>query len=171
MTDKLAHFFSWLEPQYLTAVLAALPITELRGALPWALFMLKMPWPQAFFWSVLGNLIPVPFILLLLEPMQKLLCRWSVMERFFTWLFARTRRRGKLVEKYRAIGLMLFVAVPLPVTGAWTGAAAAFVFGIRFWPALFAIIGGVLIAGVIVTSLCLMGVGFTDLARQALTAP
>lgn len=76
-------------------------------------------------------------------------------DRFFEWLFARTRRKGEVrMRKYGIfVGLMLFVAVPLPVTGAWTGCAAAFLFGVKFRYSLLAVMLGVLIAGLIVSIL------------------
>jgi uncharacterized membrane protein len=104
--------------------------------------------------AVVGNASPVAPLLLGLGPLSNVLRRWAIFDRFFTWLFARTRRRGGLVEKYEALGLIPFVAVPLPVTGAWTGAVAAFVFGVRFWYALPAILAGILIAGVVVAAAC-----------------
>ncbi len=171
MTEKLAALFPWLAPQVLTAFLSAMPITELRGAIPFAIFVLDMPWHEALAWSLIGNIIPIPFILLMLDPAQKLISRWSYGDRFFRWLFARSRRKGGKVEKYGVIGLTMFVASPLPVTGAWTGAAIAFVFGIKFKHALPAIIAGVVIAGAIVTLLCELGIGFTAIAKHAISAP
>ncbi|MDP8239165.1 MAG: small multi-drug export protein [Candidatus Hatepunaea meridiana] len=154
MTEKIAELFTGMPNEAITACLAALPITELRGSIPWATFVLDMTWQQAIMWSILGNLIPVPFILLLLKPAEQYLSRWSIMDRFFQWLFARTRRRGKVVERFKAIGLILFVAIPLPVTGAWTGSVAAHVFGVKFLPALLCLIAGVCIAGTVVTLAC-----------------
>ena len=161
MAERLAPLFHGFGPHLLTAILASLPVTELRGAIPFAYFYLDLPWYEALGWSLIGNLLPVPFILYLLDPVQLFLRRWKLADRFFEWLFARTRRRGKLVEKRRAIGLAMFVAIPLPVTGAWTGAVAAYVFGIGFVPALIAICIGVTVAGGIVTTLCVLGVAFT----------
>jgi uncharacterized membrane protein len=106
---------------------------------------------QAYFWAVLGNIIPVIPLLLFLGPVSEYLRRYAIWDRFFTWLFARTRRRSELIEKLEVIGLTLFVAVPLPITGAWTGTVAAFLFDIPFKHALPAIILGVLIAGGVVT--------------------
>jgi uncharacterized membrane protein len=83
--------------------------------------------------------------------------RYSIFDRFFNWLFARTRRYDSKIEKYGALGLAPFVAIPLPVTGAWTACAVAFVFGIRCRYAFAAILAGVIIAGLIVTLSC-MGV-------------
>jgi uncharacterized membrane protein len=134
-----------------TFLIAMLPISELRGAIPYA-FGRGMTWQQAYLWSVAGNFIPVIPLLLFLEPISELLSRkYPLCRRFFQWLFARTRKRGRLVERYEALGLILFVGIPLPVTGAWTGTVAAFLFGIRFRYALPAIILGILLAGTVVT--------------------
>ncbi|HIH36954.1 MAG TPA: small multi-drug export protein [Methanocellales archaeon] len=132
-------------------VVAAMPISELRGAIPVAILHGFDPL-TAYMLAVIGNLIPVVPLLLWLEPVSNYLRRYKNWDRFFNWLFTRTRsRHSEYFEKYGAIALSLFVAIPLPVTGAWTGCAAAFVFGIKFSHALPAIFFGVLIAGVIVT--------------------
>ena len=151
MDQQIAQALQGLPAELITFIIAALPIVELRGAIPFAVWAAAIPWPWAYLLSVAGNLLPVPFLLLGLEPASRWLCRWRFWDRFFTWLFARTRRRGRLVERYEALGLMLFVSIPLPVTGAWTGCAAAFIFGIRFRLAMPAVAAGVLIAGVVVT--------------------
>jgi uncharacterized membrane protein len=73
------------------------------------------------------------------------------------WVFARTRKRSSLIQRYEKIGLALFVAIPLPFTGAWTGAIAAFLLGLPFRYSMLSIVCGVLIAGAIVTALSLLG--------------
>jgi uncharacterized membrane protein len=133
------------------AFISALPITELRGAIPIALTIYKMPVFPAYFFAVLGNIVPVIFLLLYLKPFSDFLCRWHFLNIFFKWLFKRTYQYEEKFEKYGALFLLVFVAVPLPGTGAWTGSIAAFVFGIRFWYAFPAIVGGIIIAGIIVT--------------------
>lgn len=134
-----------------TVLIAMLPISELRGAIPFALGR-GMAWHQAYLWAVLGNSIPVIPLLMFLQPVSAFLSRrYPLWGRFFSWLFARTRRRSRLVERYEAVGLALFVSIPLPVTGAWTGTVAAFLFGIRFKYALPAILSGILLAGTVVT--------------------
>ena len=137
--------------------LAASPISELRGAIPLAIQHYDFPWYYAYIIAVIGNILPVPFILLFLENITRLLSRVRFFERILNWLFERTRRRGTLIEKYERIGLVLFVAIPLPVTGAWTGSLAAVLLGINFKKALVLICAGVLIAGVIVTCLTMLG--------------
>jgi len=134
------------------ALLSALPITELRGAIPIALTIYKMPAFSAYIFAVLGNIVPAIFLLLFLKAFSEYLRQWHYFDVFFEWLFKRTRRNTEeKFEKYGAIFLLFFVAIPLPVTGAWTGSAAAFIFGIRFWYAFPTILGGVMIAGIIVT--------------------
>jgi uncharacterized membrane protein len=138
--------------EILWVILTAMtPISELRGAIPLALFELGMSPVQAYIYSVIGNMLPVTPLLLFLEPVSNWLRRYRSFDRFFDWLFARTRRYNDRMEKYGALGLASFVAIPLPMTGAWTGCAVAFVFGIRFKYAFPTILAGVLVAGVIVT--------------------
>jgi uncharacterized membrane protein len=134
------------------AFIAALPISELRGAIPIALTIYKMSVFPAYIFAVLGNIVPAIFLLLFLKSFSEYLRQWHYFDIFFEWLFKRTRRNTvEKFEKYGAIFLLFFVAIPLPVTGAWTGSAAAFIFGIRFWYAFPTIAGGVMIAGIIVT--------------------
>ncbi len=132
-------------------ITATLPILELRGAIPLGLIHYEMPVVETYVIAVAGNFVIVPPLLYLLEPVSNYLRKNRLLDRFFSWLFARTRRRGRLVEKYEAIGLTLFVAIPLPVTGAWTGAIAAYIFGVRRKYAALCILLGVMIAGVVVT--------------------
>jgi uncharacterized membrane protein len=138
-------------------LVAMVPLGELRVSIPFAMGVYKMSAPQAFMLSVLGNMLPVIPLLLFLEPVSNWLRRYRSFDRFFDWLFARTRRYNAKVEKYGALALAPFVAIPLPMTGAWTACAIAFVFGIRSRYAFPTIFAGVLGAGVIVT-LSFMGV-------------
>lgn len=146
---------TYCSPPLTTVIVAALPIVELRGALPYALTIGDLPLWQAFLYAVLGNMLPVPLIIYLLEPATNILRRWSVGDRFVEWLFARTRRKGKNIELYKAWGLVAFVAIPLPVTGAWTGSLAGHLFGLKPHKVFFACLGGVCIAGAIVSALTL----------------
>ena len=139
-------------------LIAMLPIFELRGAIPVAaalevLLKVQIPIWKVYLTAVIGNMIPVLPLLLFLEPVSNFLRAHSKLaNRFFEWLFARTRKRIEAkIEKYGALGLMLFVAIPLPVTGAWTGCIAAFLFGIKTRRAFPSILAGVLIAGVVVS--------------------
>jgi len=151
-------------------IIAALPIFELRGALPVALNLFHFPWYYALPLAISGNLLPVPVILLFLNAISRCLSKIGFFDRFLHWLFEHTRRRGKVIEKYERIGLALFVAIPLPVTGAWTGSLAAVLFGLKFGHAFLSIFIGVCIAGIIVTCLSLLGWAGAIVAGIALCA-
>ena len=146
-------FPNWLE----VLAFAASPILELRGAIPWAILKHHFPWYYAFLLAAIGNLLPVPFLLLFLDSLFRLLSKVEIFEKMLHWLFERTRRRGRIIERYERIGLVLFVAIPLPVTGAWTGSLAAVIFGLRFKYAFLSIFIGIVIACTIVTCLSLLG--------------
>jgi len=143
--------------ELIVVIISALPVAELRGALPVAINLFHMPWYWAFCLAIIGNLLPVPVLLLFLESLAKTISKLDIGKRLVNWVFEHTRRRGAVIEKYERIGLMLFVAIPLPLTGAWTGSVAAFLLGLKFNHAFFSIFCGVIIAGAIVTCLCLLG--------------
>lgn len=128
---------------------SAAPVSELRGGLPLGLVYGFHP-ATSFFLAVIGNLLPVLPLLLGLGWGERQLRRFTPLERPLDWVFTRTRRKGRLIERYGSIGLILLVAIPLPATGAWTGAIAAFLFGIPPKRAFPLIVVGVLIAGVVV---------------------
>jgi uncharacterized membrane protein len=137
--------------------IAASPISELRGAIPIAVTLYDFPWYCAFIFSVIGNLIPVPLVLLFLNGVTRLLSHHQFFDRVLQSFFTRIRRRGHTVERYEHIGLALFVAIPLPITGAWTGAIMAVLLGLKFRYAFLSILAGVLVAGVLVTLATLLG--------------
>ena len=146
-----------LEELLKVILIAASPIAELRLAIPLAINTFDFPWYYALLLAIIGNLLPVPFILLFLDTATRLLSRVALFNRMLNWLFERTRRQGRIIERYKRIGLALFVAIPLPVTGAWTGSLAAVLFGLSFKHAFLSITVGVFTAGVIVTCLSLLG--------------
>lgn len=132
---------------------ALTPIGELRASIPLGLTVFHQPVWIVFIVSVIGNIIPPMFILWLFPKFSKwAMERSKFMNKFLNWLFERTRKKAKdKIEKYGDIALIIFVAIPLPNTGAWTGALAAWLFGIPFKKAILNIFYGVLIAGVVVT--------------------
>jgi uncharacterized membrane protein len=151
---KWTSWFSHLNRYVATMLIAMIPLAELRGSIAIANQSFHIPLWQAFLVSVVANMIPIPFILLFLGPASDWLMKHSkIMERFFNWLFDRTRRKlQKQYEVYAEIALGIFVAIPLPLTGAWSGAVAAFIFDIPFKKALFWIFLGVVGAGLAVTA-------------------
>jgi uncharacterized membrane protein len=132
-------------------LLSAIPFLEARYTIPVAILQGFSP-SEAFFLGVAGNLLPVLPLLLFLDPVSRFLSdRSATFSQFFLWLFARTRRHSERFERWGTLALLLFVAVPLPVTGAWSGCAAAFVFGIRVPHAFLAIAAGTVIAALLTT--------------------
>ncbi len=151
-----AEIFKNLPPEAATALVAMIPIAELRVALPVAILVYKMSFWAAMFWSVLGNMLPIFFIVYLLKPVADFLIKhWHPAKRFFDWWFSRVRRKfeGGALKYGINLALVIFVAIPLPLTGAWSGAVAAFLFGIPPRRALILITTGVIIAGIIVATL------------------
>ncbi|MEW6101833.1 MAG: small multi-drug export protein [Candidatus Omnitrophota bacterium] len=146
-----------MNKELIVMITAALPVSELRGAIPLALSF-GMPLSKAFWLSVAGNCIPVIPALFLLEPISRRLRKFRVWARFFDWLFERTKKKADSVQKYEALGLAIFVAIPLPMTGAWSGIVAASLFKIRFRYAFISIVAGVIAAGLIVSALCSLGI-------------
>lgn len=156
--ELIASVIAWgFSREILVVIISALPIVELRGALPLAIKLFHLPWYQALGLAIIGNMLPVPLLLLFFESLTKIVSRTSTGKRLVDWTIMRARRNAGVIEKYENIGLMLFVAIPLPVTGAWTGSIVAFLGGLKFKRALFSIAIGVVISGAIVTALTLMG--------------
>lgn len=144
--------------QLIILLTSMLPIIELRGTIPVAIAVYNMPVWSAFLLAVLGNLIPVIFIIWILDLLinKFVIHKIYIFNRFFKWLFERTQKKhSKKFERWRDLALIILVAIPLPFTGAWTGALAAFVFGIPIKRAFPLIALGVLIAGAIVTIITL----------------
>lgn len=140
-----------------TLFLAMTPVGELRVALPVAITVFKINFWLAYCISVAGNMIPVLLIAFLLEPISNFLSEKSkFFNKFFKNLFHITRKKhSKKFEVFEELALILFVAVPLPMTGAWSGMLAAFVFGIKPQKSIPLILLGVMIAGLIVGFLTL----------------
>ncbi len=155
--DWLANALGILPDWLITVIISMTPFVELRLSLPLAILSYNIPWPFAFTIAVIGNIIPIPFILLFLGRVERWLrARYPWWERNLTKLFDRTRHRASTtIERYEVIGLWLYVAIPLPVTGAWTGALIAYLFDLDLRRAFCSITAGVLTAGLLVLFLTL----------------
>ena len=153
MTEAIQNFFlETVGREWCIFFCSMIPVIELRGAIPLGA-ALGLEWWQSYFISVLGNLVPVPFILLFINA----ILRWMSNSRvkFFNkvanWLLKKAEKNRERIERYAFWGVALFVAIPLPATGAWTGSLVAAVFNMKFWRAFLSAVIGVLIAGVIMT--------------------
>lgn len=147
-----------LNPELKTFLIAMSPIIELRGAIPIALKVYQLPLLSAYTFSVLGNLIPLLLIIGFLNPVSQFLSsRFSFLNKFFSWLFSHTRKaqQSKFEKWGKNLSVIILIATPIPFIGGWTGAIAAFVFGIPFKKALPLVIIGSLLAGIVVTIITL----------------
>lgn len=135
-----------------TFLVAMVPVIELRGALPLGVSM-GLPPVLAMIISILGNLVPVPFVLLLIGKIFDFLREKKFSRKFISWLEKKAEKNHEKIEKYGWLGLILLVAIPLPGTGAWTGALVSGCFKMRKRKSCLAIGVGVIIAGIIVFSI------------------
>ena len=136
----------------MTMAIAAVPVVELRGAIPAGIAAGLDPW-LACGAAILGNLLPVPFIILLVRQVFDLLRKHPFFAPKIDALERRAHLKGRLVRKYRLLGLTLFVAIPLPGTGAWTGGLVAAFLDMPLRKAIPSILFGVITAGLIMTFL------------------
>lgn len=150
LVEALVTFFGTTIPKELTVfVISLMPVLELRGGLI-AARLLEMDVLRAFFFCFVGNMLPIPFILLFIRKIFDWMRRWKHFGKIILKLEGKAEKHRKTIEKYGAWGLLILVAVPLPGTGAWTGALVAALMDIRMKRALPIIAIGVFIAGLIV---------------------
>ena len=147
LTDTMTGEFT------LTALVSMIPVVELRGGIPFGVTAGLPVW-AAFIAAVIGNLIPVPFIIAYIRRIfQWMRRRIPRLNRMVDALERKAHLKGQRVTKYKYLGLMLFVAIPLPGTGAWTGSLAAAFLDMPLRKALPSVILGVLIAGMAISIL------------------
>lgn len=129
-----------------------IPIIELRGAIPLGA-ALGLPMWQTFLISIIGNMLPVPIILLFVKKVLEFMSRSKIklFNKVANWLYAKAEKNRARIEKYAFWGVAIFVGIPLPMTGAWTGTLVAAVINMRFLKAFFSALIGVLMAAVIMT--------------------
>lgn len=145
----------------ITFLISMIPVIELRGAIPYGISQGLSPW-LAFVLSVVGNMLPVPFILLFIRKIFEWMKRFSWMAKIAEKFEARAAKKSGTVKKSEIIGLCILVAIPLPGTGAWTGALVAALMDMRIKRALPTIFVGVIIAGIAVSLICVLGVHALD---------
>lgn len=150
--------FSWLTQTTLgkivaTFIISMLPVVELRGGIPYGVGFGLSPL-TAMLTAMIGNLLPIPFILLLLDKIMEF-CKnqKGILGKFANFLEQKAYKNKETIDKYKALGLIILVAIPLPGTGAWTGALVATVLRMDRKKAFPCICAGVLIAGIAVTVL------------------
>lgn len=153
IVNEITAFLQHKVPEELVAfVISLLPVLECRGGMI-ASRLMEIPFIKAFLICYLGNMLPIPFIILFIRKIFEYLRRFSFFSKIIEKLEAKTDKNKDKVLKYESWGLLLFVAIPLPGTGGWTGALMAALLDIRFKRSLPIIALGVLIAGFIMSGL------------------
>ncbi|MDR5659764.1 small multi-drug export protein [Serpentinicella sp. ANB-PHB4] len=142
------RLFDYITREVMVLLIAAMPLMELRGAIPIGVSLGLHPL-HATVLGILGSLAPVPFLLIFIKPIVIRIKNLPWINKLVNRMIQRTRRKGDKIRKYSVIGLVLFVAVPLPSTGVWSGCLAAVLFNIPFKHALPSIALGTSIAGTI----------------------
>ena len=156
------NLLNWLETtiggEFLfTLLVSMVPIVELRGGIPFGV-ALGLPYPVAFAAAVIGNILPTPFILVYIRRIfQWMRQRIPKLDGLVDALERKAHLKGNKVSCYKYLGLLLFVAIPLPGTGAWTGALAAAFLDMPLRKAMPSIVLGVILAGCIMTGLTSLG--------------
>ena len=151
-----------MAPELKVFVLAALPISEVRGSVPLGLYFGLSP-IKIVLLSILGSVLPVFPILWGLNTLTQHLRKINIFDRFFEWLFRRTHSKSKLIERLEEVGLAIFIAIPSPFTGVWTGCVAAYLFELPLIPTFIAAFVGTSLASLIVLGMSLGIISFSHI--------
>ncbi|MBU0672622.1 MAG: small multi-drug export protein [Candidatus Margulisbacteria bacterium] len=145
----LVDLLRGLPNELIVFLVSATPVIEVRGAVPIALLLFKLPVVTTLILCVLGSILPVFPILWFLKIAVGKLRKIEFFDKFFEWLFARTRSKSKIIEDFELVGLTLFIAIPFPGTGVWTGTIAAYLLGLPWIPTFICATIGTTIASLI----------------------
>jgi uncharacterized membrane protein len=159
LAAHIVELLSGLPREWIVIIISAIPIIELRGAIPIGILLLGLPPWETFLLAMIGNIAPVPFILLLLNPVRRIANHWPLVGPILRWAEGRATSRQERVERYGFWGLIAFVGIPLPGTGAWTGSFVAVLLRMSVWRAFLAIALGVVTAGLVIALLSAGGMG------------
>ena len=159
MIEALEAYLAGINKEFAVFLISMIPIVELRGAIPFGV-ALGLEWHIAYILGVIGNILPVPFIIFLFRPIIEYMENTKLFGKLASKLKHRTKSKmsdmGKK-NKFKLFGLFLFVAIPLPGTGAWTGSAIAALMIMRVKHSFFVITAGVMSAGVIMLAVSKIG--------------
>lgn len=150
LIDVMLNLLNGLNKDLTVFIISMIPILELRGGLI-AAAILKVPYLRALFLCMVGNIIPIPFILLFINKIFEWLKRFNATRGLVEKLEYRAMGKSDSIKKYEFLGLLLFVGIPLPGTGAWTGSLVAALLGIKLKKAVPAIFLGIVLASAIMS--------------------
>lgn len=140
-----------IHPQVITFLVSMIPLLELRGSIIVAGSILRLPFAATYITAVLGNMLPIPFILIFIKKIFDWMKSKPKLSKLPVWIENKAMKKSEQIEKYGYLGLMLFVAIPLPGTGAWTGALLAVLFNLKPAKSLLFILLGVAVAGLVMS--------------------
>lgn len=157
MSELIIAWFSSFPKELATFLIALIPVTELRAAIPLAIKVYGLTPLAAWFYSVAGTFFAMVLIVFLLDPISKLLSKYiPIFAKFFSWIFEHTRKNaGSKMEKYGSWAIFILAAIPIPLVGGMSGALAAFVFGVQYRKSLPLMLTGTMVSGAIVTFITL----------------
>ncbi len=151
----LILLFFFYRSGFIFALLSFLPISELRGSIPVAVFSSGWPILVAYLLAILLNWLVSPLVFLFLDYLHPLFYKWNFYKMIFDRFIAGARRKmAAKVDKYGMLGIMIFIGIPFPITGAYTGTAGAWILGLNRKKTMLAALGGVIISGFIVSTIC-----------------
>lgn len=153
MVEAIENFFLHIVGEELCVFFCSMiPIIELRGAIPLGA-ALGLPLWQSYLISVVGNMLPVPIILLFVKKVLEFManCKIKFFNKVAKWVYAKAEKNRAKIEKYSFWGVAIFVGIPLPMTGAWTGSLVAAIIDMKFYKAVLSALIGVLVAGVVMS--------------------
>ena len=136
-------------------LMSAVPLIEQRGAIPYGIFSGQPAW-LVFLVSLAGSILPVPFILLLFNQIYQWLLKWQFFDRVVKHIDKKIAKNQATFEKYEELALIIFIAIPLPTTGLWTGSAIASFLKLDFKKSLFCAVLGGIVSATIITALCVL---------------
>ena len=152
LVNFFINIFGGLNKDIIIFIISLMPILELRGGML-AATLLKIPYIKALVICVIGNILPIPFVLLFLEKVLEIFEKWKVTRKVVRWLEQKAQSKRTQIDKYGYLGLILFVGIPLPGTGAWTGSLVAIMLGLDKKKSFICIMVGVVLASIIMSIL------------------
>ena len=152
LVNFFINLFGGINKDVVIFIISMMPILELRGGML-AASLLHVDFLRALCICIIGNLLPIPFILIFLEKVMEIFEKLYVTSKFVKWLEKKVDNKRNQIDKYGYLGLILFVGIPLPGTGAWTGTLVAIMLGLNKKKSFICILIGVLMASIIMSIL------------------
>jgi len=157
-TDLILYFKETIgSSELLILIISMLPVVELRGSIPWGILVEDLSWQKSLTISLFGNFIISVPILTILDPLRIYFSKFKYFNTLIIFIDKRSLKKSKIIKKYGHLGLIIFVGIPMPITGVWTGCVASNLLKINKYKAMISIFFGLILSSIITTKLTLMG--------------